>query len=404
MKHHGLFLAAAGLLSFVALPRAGEPSDKDIARLIFQLGSDRYIEREKAEEALLALKQIPDRLRKACRSTDAETRSRARRIVAVFDGRLVALPIARVERLAKEGRFDEAVEHAVRWEGLDPSGKNLVPLAALAKRLRRKACEQIERILPPGDRPTDRLWENGLENGVALQRELFPLYSSNKSLAIEIYRKSLLRGAGVDVREKTSMEVFVVSSGPATVQCVGTSHCVVFACEAFKSKCAIDGIIIADGDVDLDHLGQASVDFSIIIARGDIKLPRTLFVGNSVLLAGGKISLHKESKGMPKPGVVMRENDLSGLGIIKFFEPKSVGIEVGAGTDGVQVRHLRKETPFAKVLSVGDVVTVIDRARTPSPEVFRRVLRKALANVGSDMAVSIRRDGVTRDVKIPIEP
>ena len=107
---------------------------------------------------------------------------------------------------------------------------------------------------------------------------------------------------------------------------------------------------------------------------------------------------------MPKPGVVMRENDLSGLGIIKFFEPKSVGIEVGAGTDGVQVRHLRKETPFAKVLSVGDVVTVIDRARTPSPEVFRRVLRKALANVGSDMAVSIRRDGVTRDVKIPIEP
>jgi len=163
-------------------------------------------------------------------------------------------------------------------------------------------------------------------------------------------------------------------------------------------------LIIADGDVDLPRRPQIGVFDSVIIARGDINLIQTCRVQYSVLLAGGKILLQKERKDFPRRGVIMRENDLSGLGVIKFFEPKSVGIEVGAGTDGVRVRHLRKETPFAKALRVGDVVTAIDRARTPTPEVFRRVLRKALANVGSDMAVSIRRDGVTRGVKIPVEP
>jgi len=52
MKHHGLLLAVVGLFSFVALPRAGETGDEEIARLISQLGSDRYAEREKAEATL----------------------------------------------------------------------------------------------------------------------------------------------------------------------------------------------------------------------------------------------------------------------------------------------------------------------------------------------------------------
>ena len=183
MKIYGLVLTVAGLLTFAVLPQAGEPDDKEIARLISQLGSDGPETREKAEKALLTLKGVPEQLRKACRSPDLEIRSIAKRIISTIEGRFTTEMFARIERLAKEGRFDEAVEHAVRWGDLDPGGKNLVPLAKLARRIRQREAKQFGHLGPKEKSDNPIVY---VEESVEFGREKIRLYSSRKTIDVAL--------------------------------------------------------------------------------------------------------------------------------------------------------------------------------------------------------------------------
>src|SRR5579864_542695 len=74
-----LFLLAALLLPLQAV--AAEPSDKEIAAWIEQLGSTKFSERESASRKLAALADVPEVLEKAIDSTNPEIARRAKAAV-----------------------------------------------------------------------------------------------------------------------------------------------------------------------------------------------------------------------------------------------------------------------------------------------------------------------------------
>jgi S1-C subfamily serine protease len=117
-----------------------------------------------------------------------------------------------------------------------------------------------------------------------------------------------------------------------------------------------------------------------------------------VVLAGGSVSYAG-----PAPRLrdnVVREKDTSGLGVVKFFDPARLGVEVVEGKDGVRVKKAAKDKAFAAVLRPGDMVTAVGSARVCSVEAFRARLRAALAEGTRSIALTVRRDGKDRAVRV----
>ena len=82
-------LALSLLLPLLAAAPPPRPCTAEVARLIAQLGSDRFAEREAASKRLEEIGEPAlDALHKALSSGDLEVRYRARRIVAALENRL----------------------------------------------------------------------------------------------------------------------------------------------------------------------------------------------------------------------------------------------------------------------------------------------------------------------------
>ena len=123
------------------------------------------------------------------------------------------------------------------------------------------------------------------------------------------------------------------------------------------------------------------------------------------IFAGGKIDI-PHSRFKEPYNCILRPNDRTGMGLIKFFETADVGLDTAADPKGAKLKAVGKGSIFAGRLRPGDVVTAVDKDATPDPEKFRRVLRRALANVGGEVAFHALRDGkaVTVVVAIPALP
>src|SRR4051794_24003756 len=88
MRKFFLTLVVAGGLA-LALPGVARPEDGRIDRLISQLGSSRYADREEASKALDEIgAPALDALRKAAGAKDAEIRRRAEALVARIEKRV----------------------------------------------------------------------------------------------------------------------------------------------------------------------------------------------------------------------------------------------------------------------------------------------------------------------------
>jgi hypothetical protein len=158
-------------------------------------------------------------------------------------------------------------------------------------------------------------------------------------------------------------------------------------------------IIICDGNVEVLWPPKDSV----IVARGEVtcakgSLQRCLIrSGNSLRLPNGKtIDIND---GTPDP-----------LAFVKFFELADVGL-VGedlpprekSDAEGVRLKDVRKDSPFASGLCAGDVITAFEEKKTPTTEIFRRLLRRKLAEGEPILTFTVRRAGKTLDVPIAIK-
>ena len=56
---------------------------------------------------------------------------------------------------------------------------------------------------------------------------------------------------------------------------------------------------------------------------------------------------------------------------------------------GVQIKEMRKGALFGASLREGDIITAIDGKKTPTKELFRKVLRRKLAEGGPLMTLTV---------------
>ncbi len=389
-----------GLSLCLAAYAAGPPVPAErtpIPKLVEQLGSDRFEDRERATRQLLDLEIVPVELRGALKARDLEVRRRAARIVKGIEGRLARVALAEAVDLATQGEVDQVIERVVRWAEEDPQAQGQKTLHQLVRRLakdrrlkdlfledRVKWMEAVLKPPPRHYRPQEGLWVvRGLPSPL--------VYKNERGRG-----RYFLRGAGVTVQGNASG--VITSTGAVKVTCgKRDSYSFIFSCGQVTVESSFITnlfLIICDGDV----LIRGNLGGSLVVARGNVTIasPTT----RCVVFAGGHV--RQGGDDWPQGGSLIRPKDTSGLGIIKFFDPAKAGIEVTTGMGGVTVKKTVKDKPFAAVLREGDLVTAIGNAKVPSPDEFRRRLRAALAEGTRTITLTVNRSGKTLDVPVRV--
>jgi hypothetical protein len=394
----GLILACA--CPYLPARTTDEPS---IPRLIEQLGNEDFRVREKATRRLLALEEVPPELLEAMKSSDAEVRRRAELIVEKIEQKLGAPVLDKSARLIQNGEFDQAVERLVRWAAADPKGSSLRPLSRLAGKLLDSERRRISKN-PPEDGNPSEVWDRmGLGDLLSTQKR-WHFHSSRVPLVQAEYSREALRAPKVTLKSRyafvaCSGDVICADVASARKDKAGLNASVVFACGSVAlTNQNLGVVIVSDGDVEVSG-EYRYLAASLVIARGDVTLPGSVF--RSTVIAGGRVKLRDQHKNWRE--CLIREHDLNGLGIIKFFDPKKQGIEVRDDKEGVRVKAVAKDKPFAAALRAGDVVTAVNGKATASPEAFRKVLRAALAEERRQLPVTIRRSGERMTVRVPMK-
>jgi S1-C subfamily serine protease len=100
--------------------------------------------------------------------------------------------------------------------------------------------------------------------------------------------------------------------------------------------------------------------------------------------------------------VVVILNAREPLGLLKLFDVRQAGIEVGPSGAGVEVRKVVAGSPFARAgFRVGDRVTAADGQKFSSPGQFRRAVRRGtMAN--EDVVFTVRQAGRTLDLAVAL--
>jgi hypothetical protein len=115
-----LFAAALGSGSASAgdkdkpIPPAKQ-GQEEIDKLIGQLKSDRFKEREEAMRQLMERDEALPALQEAAKSDDAEIAGRVRKAIEAINKRLGKRALRRAAGLLKKGQTDQFVEQAVLW-------------------------------------------------------------------------------------------------------------------------------------------------------------------------------------------------------------------------------------------------------------------------------------------------
>lgn len=205
-------------------------------------------------------------------------------------------------------------------------------------------------------------------------------------------------------------------------------HMVVVASGDVRAPSIVFGIIISGGNIQLGKAGGSVIicdgDFeakwlesSLVIARGKVTLGGD--VSGCTIISGGCIV---RPRGVNVSRCAMRSHEIPN--VVKFFDPSAAGLTVwqvdrdghpipdgnqltkhgqADSGDGLLIKEIRKGTPFAAGLRTGDLITAIGGTKTPSKEIFRKVLRRKLAEGGPILSFTVKRSGKPVDVPIPIK-
>ncbi|HEY7326291.1 MAG TPA: hypothetical protein VH592_01530 [Gemmataceae bacterium] len=402
---------------------AEEFPKKSIENLIADLGSDRLEIRDAATRALLVREEAIPALRKALPkarlSEDLDLRRRVEGILQALERFRALDALTKTKELGKAGRAVEVADRlamAAKSEvNADEGWESLAQLAA-------QAIAPTDRYFPYISTPA---WQQQLPVGEFRRyRERFnphevakskidldagtamPTDDPKKRAADDLIHQNrgrlLLRGEQVTLTGVFALlrNGMIAASGDVHVSKAMYSVIVVGGGVKNVNRMT-DCILICDGDVEL--LDGWQLSGSIIVARGKVTckngeikdcLVRT---GRTLLLPNGvKIDL---KDGTPDP-----------LAFVKFFELNDVGIaaedlppRAKSDVEGVRLKEVRKESLFSAGLRADDVITAIEEKKTPTTEIFRRVLRRKLAEGGPILTFTVRRAGKTLDVPLPVK-
>jgi S1-C subfamily serine protease len=108
-------------------------------------------------------------------------------------------------------------------------------------------------------------------------------------------------------------------------------------------------------------------------------------------------------KGADVVNSVIKENQPVPLGLVRFFDPAQAGIRVEAAKEGVRVKDAAVDKPFAQVgLKAGDIILTLGGTAVESPDSFRRLLRRKIAE-GGQTVFKLRRGEKVLEIAVPLK-
>ncbi len=381
----GIMLAAclAGLPwhSFAA----SDPPEKrqvSVEELIRRLGSQEFKEREEATRLLLERKDALPALRKIVEAgTDLELARRAAFILEEVPRRQARRMLDRLRALAKAGAVDQCAELLARW----PKGREEAACWEVTRDLARKLSgfHKTQGRLEDGKFLLDLVEAPQVISATRVTK--LPGYDGESTLFIrggEVCPKGGDFGIGV-----------ITSSGPARIERFAFG--VIFAGGPVEVDGKGDMLIVSDGDVTLRNGAFRSV----IMARGTVRAEHVLT--NCLVVSGKTVVSPFVKPQYAYENCTIKQNEPFPLGFVRFFDPAREGVTVEPADGGVRVQGTEVGTPFARAgLRAGDVIMTVAGAASGSPEVFRRLLRRAW--VGDEaVALQVIRDGKTLQILVP---
>lgn len=397
----GLLALQVASPTVAVLPEA-EQSPETVEALIKQLGSRTFKVREAAERALLRRADAVPALRRAVTSSDKDLARRAARILKAFGRRDDRRARERLEALGKAGKIAQAVEVLVqRHQWGDEEDAAWQVFAALAGKLldfekQRFGKAPIEALLSrdgtlPGTTPEEKL-------GFLPFRDFrrYKKFARPQSLTSRNRELLLPRGFSFTRGEDVKADLFTIWS---LVACAGR----------FRAGQFSQGAVFANGSVEVDDIACCVVVSDreirvkdrlatcIIVARGPVWCPELM--GRCVIISSGTVHASKKAA----EGNVIRQNVARPFDFVRFFDPSTMGITVEKAKAGVRVSRVDKDKSFSRAgLRTGDTVTALGGKPVDSPDAFRTLLRRALAE-GSAAKLGLLRDDKALDITVPIK-
>jgi hypothetical protein len=387
-----VLLFLAGILPFSLvnpLPHgsaAEKASAKKIDALIADLGSDLFETREAATQALKERLEALPELRKARRSADREVRLRVEAILTVLEPKCC---FRKAQALAKAGRAVEVADRlalsATRGIAAEEGWDSLM-------RFTDQLIKSTERYFPLH---TGHKLRRGPDFPAGEFRQFAKLYNPR-----EIAERKIDLVSSPKDKRKAWDDLIHASKGKLLLRAeeisggdvIGIMRGMIAASGDVQIEQANGSVIVAGGDV---KLGVALC--SIIICDGDVELSSPSKVTGPIVARGkvickvGKLGYCVARSGHTlhwRDGKTIDLNDGTPdpFAFVKFFELADVGLAADddplrekSTAEGVRLKEVRKTSPFASGLRCGDVVTAIEDKKTPTTEIFRRVLRRKLA-------------------------
>jgi hypothetical protein len=425
------------------------PGDTEEARFsgkveqwIKDLGSDSFEKREAAARALINMEEEPPGLRKMLKSPDLEIRRRVANILDERQRNRVERGLRRACLLAKEGRADEMVERLVlqrEWIKEEKEWRVVAEFAVALVEWEHRTFGNT-RFLKSGFWPNVPSAFRGKHlspKDTATPEELARMWTRvPHRLGQEITLKS---------REVSGMHLVILASENVKTPCLDMSV-LVAAGSVHMQFAANHSVIICDDDLEV----SSGFGNCLVFVRGKVTCNKSSKITDSTILCGGPVVFSEGARiensaiftGCPitcPKGITVGKTSVLREGMphspVKFFGPEVVGLTVWqayhnpkygklpaaepivafpdnfiedlrAHPDlgaGVQIKEMRKGTPFGASLREGDIITAIDGKKTTTKELFRKVLRRELAEGGPLMTLTVRRSDKTLEVRVPMK-
>lgn len=382
-------LTACLWLCSIAGTTVDSPTGKTVEELIRDLGSDQFAVREEAERQLQDREEAASALRQALRSPDAEVARRAARVLDALAKRASRRAADELAALAKAGALDQAVERLVareKWDDEDACWQALAEAAHRLAGLGERAWGKGAIFMPEKVRSSE-IFSGDFSKYLKAMRPR--RIAARQALVPKSEYFVVVRGEEVSAPDGF-MKSFIAAS--ARLRTAAFGHCVVLAGGSVEAEGAADSVIVCDGD----FTARGGISRSVVVARGAVTFDATR---DSVIVTVGPSGIPKK---VDVSRSVIRENEPTPLGFVKFFDPADAGITVEAAEGGVRVKEVAVGKPFARAgLRAGDLITGVDDAVVVSPESFRRLLRRKLAE-GKETLFKVRRAHQAVAITVPL--
>jgi hypothetical protein len=405
-------------------------SERKVEQWIKNLGSDSFEQREAAERALMNLEDEPPGLRKALESPDLEVRRSVAGILETFAAKRAQRGLKRVQALAKEGRVDEMVERLVLWRERIQEEEEWRAVAELAAGLvewqhrtygnAHFLTQEFSSHVPPVFRGKNFSLKDKITS-----KELARMWTRSRHILGQevvldvknISREHLVVLASGNVCTPTLDGSILLANGSIRIQ-DGLTNSIIFCEEDLEVSGGIhNSLVIVRGKVACHK--KSNIADSTILSGCPIAFSEGAKVENAAIVSGDSIVCPKHltlgrraliTTSIPDWPVKFFDPEFAGLSVWQVYrnngmlrnEPPLLaladGVEFAGGVEanpdigaGVQIKKVHKGSPFAGGLHESEIVTAIDKQKTPSKESFRKVLRRKLAEGGPILTFTVRR-------------